>query len=247
MSPCIHLGPDIPWGSSVSFVLRIHSQYFCLQQIFLPFVSKLCTCKNWPSVHDVPSYLEGPSVGHMALSLGHNPRLGSSPISAPGRDKKPPVLLSLRSLSFLLFPLVCLFGLQTELNQQLHTPDAQSVGRGTFCCGATTRGSRYTEIEHHNGPRLIPAFSEPCPPSSVPSYTSLMPPPLPFFLSGCSGRSLGMFTLLCCCQQSWLEQQGSTGKSRIQLKGGINLECVIRCHLVHDIINMITVSINKTC
>lgn len=35
--------------------------------------------QNRPSAHDVPSYLEGPSVGHMALSLGYGPSVGSGP------------------------------------------------------------------------------------------------------------------------------------------------------------------------
>lgn len=35
--------------------------------------------QNRPSAHDVPSYLESPSVGHMALSLGSGPSAGSGP------------------------------------------------------------------------------------------------------------------------------------------------------------------------
>lgn len=135
-------------------------------------------------------------MGHMALSWAMIQVLAAVPSVPEGETKKPPVSPPLRSFSFLLFQLLSPFGVQTELKQQLHTPDAQSIGQGTFCCGGNKPGSRYREIVHHNGFRLLPAFSEPCsPPSCVSSHTSLMPPPLPFFPFECSKRGLGIFTL----------------------------------------------------
>lgn len=157
-----------------------------------------------------PLIFRRPICGTHGTLLGHNPSLGSSPISARGRDKKPPVWPSLRSFSFLLFPLLSLSALQTELNQQLHTPDAQSIGPATFCWGATSRGSRYREIEHHNGVRLLPAFSEPRPPSCVSSHTSLMPPPFFFSVTGAWEYLLSS----CCCQQFWLKQREHAGHAK---------------------------------
>lgn len=77
-----------------------------------------------------------------------------------------------------------------------HLTPNQSV-KAHSAVGATSRGSRYREIVHHNGLCLLPAFSEPGPPPScVSSHTSLMPPLLPFSFFECSGQSLGIFTLL---------------------------------------------------
>lgn len=89
-------------------------------------------------------------------------------------------------------PLVCKQSLSSSCTHLTPNPSDKAHS----AVGATSRGSRYREIVHHNGFRLLPAFSEPCsPPSCVSSHTSLMPPPLPFFPFECSKRGLGIFTL----------------------------------------------------
>lgn len=142
--------------------------------------------RNRPSAHDVPSYLEGPSVGHMALSLGYGPSAGSGPVA----ETKTPSSVAFIHKVFLPFfsPKSVSSSVQTELNQQLHTPDAPSIGPGTFCWtgGQQAKVSCFSEIVHHN---RLPAFSEP--PSPVWPHTLWL-----LCLVRCSGRSLGIFTLL---------------------------------------------------
>lgn len=61
----------------------------------------------------------------------------------------------------------------------------------------------------------FPPFLSPCPPSCVSSHTSLMPPPLPPFFSflfECSGRSLGIFTLLLLLSTVLTETAGAHSK-----------------------------------
>lgn len=156
-----------------------------------------------------PFIFRRPICGTHGTFLGHNPSLGISSINARGRDKKPPVSPSLRSLSFLLFPLLSLFGLQTELNQQLHTPDAQSIGQGTFCCGGNKLGltlQRNCTPQWSSPPsRLFWAVS---PPSCVSSHTSLMPP-FSFFLSAVDRACLGIFTLLLLLSTVLIERAGA--------------------------------------
>jgi len=130
------------------------------------------------------------------------------------------------------FPLLSLFGLQTELKQQLHTPDAQSIGQGTFCCGGnkqglTLQGNRTPQWSSPPS-RLFWALS---PLIHVPSHTSLMPPPLPVFpFLSAVDRAWEYLLCSCCCQQFWLKEQQPTGKSNMQIKVRINLStCVIWC------------------
>lgn len=81
------------------------------------------------------------------------------------RQKLPPALRRLHSQAFpsLFPPKPVSLSVQTELRQQLRTPDAPSIGRGTFCLpgwggGQQAKGSCFSETLHHNG---LPAFSEP--------------------------------------------------------------------------------------
>lgn len=98
--------------------------------------------QNRPSAHDVPSYLEGPSVAHMAPVLGDDPSVGSG----PAVETKTPSSVAFIHRLFLPFfpPKPVSLSVQTELRQQLHTPDAPSIGLGTFCLpgggGATSEG-----------------------------------------------------------------------------------------------------------
>lgn len=117
--------------------------------------------QNRPSAHDVPSYLEGPSAGHMALSLGYGPSAGNGPAA----ETKTPSSVAFIQKVFLPFflPKSVSSSVQTELGRQLHTPDAPSVGPGTFCWvkgGQQAKVSCFSEIVHRHG---LPAFSEPPP------------------------------------------------------------------------------------
>lgn len=114
--------------------------------------------QNRPSAHDVPSYLEGPSVAHMAPVLGHDPSVGKGPTV----ETKTPSSVAFIHKLFLPFspPKPVSSFAQTELSQQLHTPDAPSIEVGTFCLpgGQQAKDSCFSETLHHNG---LPAFSEP--------------------------------------------------------------------------------------
>lgn len=122
-------------------------------------------------------------MGHMAVSWATIQVLAAVPSVPEGETKKPPVSPSLRSLFFLLFPVLSLFLVckQSLTSSCTHlTPNPSDKAHSAV--RATSRGSRYREIVHHNGLCLLPAFSKLCPPSCVSSHTSLMPPPLPFFV-----------------------------------------------------------------
>lgn len=150
--------------------------------------------RNWPSVHDVPSYLDGPSVGHMALSWATIQVLAAVLSLPKGETKTPPVSASLRSFSSLLFPtFFCLWFCKQSLTSSCThlTPDPSDKAHSAV--GATSRGSSYSETLHHNGLRLLPAFSELCPPNPVCPHT-------PLFFSAVDG-AWEYLLFSCCCQQ----------------------------------------------
>lgn len=131
--------------------------------------------QNWPSVHDVPSYLEVPSVGHMALSWATIQILAT--IGAKGTEKTPPM----RSCSFFshLSPsFVC-----KQIRQQLHTPDAHHVEQGTFCRGGNKHG---LTLQRNRTPQKVsasfPLFLRRVPPHAASPRAPLScPTPLFFF------------------------------------------------------------------
>lgn len=152
--------------------------------------------QNRPSAHDVPSYLEGPSVAHMAPVLGYDPSVGNGPTV---ETKTPPSVAFIHKLFLPLFlPKPVSSSVQTELSQQLHTPDAPSIGLGAFCLpeGQQAMGSCFRETLHHNG---LPAFSEP--PSILCDLT-------PSGFNGLRGAVDGAWEYLlfsCFCQQFGLK------------------------------------------
>lgn len=70
-------------------------------------------------------------MAHMAPVLGDDPSVGSGPTV----ETKTPSRVAFIHRLFLPFfpPKPVSLSVQTELRQQLHTPDAPSIGLGTFC------------------------------------------------------------------------------------------------------------------
>lgn len=145
------------------------------------FVSESAICTRRPLI------FRGPICGtHGTLS-----RLRSKCWQRSRRGDKNTLQCRLHSEDFpsLFFPKSVSSSVQTELSQQLRTPDAPSIGPGTFYWaggGQQAKVSCFSEIVHHNG---LPAFSEP--PSPVWPHTLWL-----LCLVRCSGWSLGIFTLL---------------------------------------------------
>lgn len=194
---------------------------------FGPFVSKLRAGKKSAICTWRPFIFRRPICGTHGTLLGHNPSLGSGPIAAKGRDKKP---LQCRlhweafpsSFSQFCLSLVCKQSLTSSCTHLTPNPSDKAHS----AVGATSRGSRYSEIVHHNGLRLLPAFPELCPPPSCVSSH----PSFGFFLSFFSylsavDRAWEYLLFSCCCQQFWLKQQEQTAKSCMQIKGRIYLTC----------------------
>lgn len=165
-----------------------------------------------------PFIFRRPICGTHGALLGHNPSLGSSPVAAKGRDKNTSSIGFIEKLFLPPFPhFFCLWSCKQSLTSSCThlTPDPSDKAHSAV--GATSRGSSYSEIQHHNGLRLIPAFSELCPPNPVRPHT-------PLFFSAVDG-AWEYLLFSCCCQQFWVKQQELTAKSCIQIKGGINLMC----------------------
>lgn len=126
-----------------------------------------------------PFIFRRPICGTHGTLLGHNPSLGSGPIAAKGRDKK---TLQCRlhweafpsSFSQFYLSLVCKQSLTSSCTHLTPNPSDKAHS----AVGATSRGSRYSEIVDHNGLRLLPASSELCPP---PHPMCPHTPPLAFF------------------------------------------------------------------
>lgn len=112
-----------------------------------------------------PFIFRRPICGTHGTLLGPSPSLGSDPITAKGRDRK---ISSVAFIEKLFLPPFFQFYPSSVCKQSLTsscthlTPDPSDGAHSA--AGATSRGSRYSEIVHHNGPRFIPAFSELCPP-----------------------------------------------------------------------------------
>lgn len=161
----------------------------------------------------------------MALSWAMIQVLAAVPSVPEGETKKPPVSPPLRSFSFLLFQLLSPFGVQTELKQQLHTPDAQSIGQGTFCCGGNKPG---LTLQRNRTPQW---FS---PPSRF--FWAVFPPILCLLTHLSHAPSFAFFPFwvqqtgpgniyfaLVVVNKFWLKQQEHTWKSCVQLRRGITL------------------------
>lgn len=131
----------------------------------------------------------------MALSWATVQVLAAVPW-VPGREtKNPPVLPSLRSLSFLLFPLFSLFGPQTELKEQLHTPDASTSDKAQSAVGQQA-GAHVTEKFYTTMVfASFPPFSEPSPPPHT-LCSAHLSHALFFALFFHICQSLGLFALL---------------------------------------------------
>lgn len=201
-----------------------------LSMIFINCISHLsekialshrCTICTW-----CPFIFRRPICGAHGILLGLHPRLGRSPISArgSGKQKNPPLVSpSLKSffLPLFFFPPLSLFGPQTELNQQLHTPDApihRTIDTFWCMCGGwgVLRQAEARVTEKSNTTMVLVSF----PPFSDPHHPPFCPLSLhsplscPLLCSFClflfhefSAKNLVVFTLM---MSSWLKQQQYT-------------------------------------
>lgn len=118
----------------------------------------------------------------MALSWATIQVLAAVP-SLPKRETKKPLQCRLHweafpsSFSQFCLSLVCKQSLTSSCTHLTPNPSDKAHS----AVGATSRGSRYSEIVHHNGLRLLPAFPELCPPPPHPVCPHT--PPLAFFSS----------------------------------------------------------------
>lgn len=177
--------------------------------------AKLAICTRCPFI------FRRPICGTHGTLLGPNPSLGSGPIVAKERPKNLPYRLhweaSPSSSAHFSPSSVCKQSLSSSCTHLTPNPSAEAHSG----VGATSRDSRYRETQHHNSPHLLPAFSEPCAPLCPPPHTPL-PCPL-LFLSECSGKSLGIFTLLFLLSTVVTKTKEYKVKSCTQMKSKIRL------------------------
>lgn len=160
-------------------------------------------------------------MGHMALSWATVQVLAAVP-GVPGRETKT------SSIAFLLLPLLSLFGLQTELKQQLHTPDASTSGKAQSAVGQRA-GLRVTEkLNTTMVFASFPPFPEP-PPSPRPPHTPL-PCPLSL-LCFWSVLDRAWEYLLCYCRSQQF--------SRAHKKTGFIPLCLILNFPLHELLSKI--------
>lgn len=113
------------------FFLNRHSLVEVRASADLPVCLQTLPKQNWPSAHDAPSFLEGPSVGHMAFSWATSQASEGVPLMPEGQTKN----LQWEAVSSSSPPLLSLFGLQTELNAAAAHTWRPRDPHGTFSNG----------------------------------------------------------------------------------------------------------------